>query len=32
MTIDRLTTREDFERCIAANADDPIFLLKHSTT
>jgi len=30
--VSRITSREDFERCLAESADAPVFLLKHSST
>jgi hypothetical protein len=32
MTMERITTPADFERCLTASAERPVLLLKHSTT
>jgi len=31
-SIERLTSMSDFERCLAASAERPVLLFKHSTT
>jgi hypothetical protein len=32
MTVDRIVSEQDFERCLAESAQRPVLLLKHSTT
>jgi len=32
MTVKRISTAVDFERCLAESAGQPVLLLKHSTT
>jgi len=32
MTLERITTTADFERCLSASSEQPVLLLKHSTT
>jgi len=32
MTLERISTTADFERCLAASVGRPVLLLKHSTT
>lgn len=32
MSIERISSEQDFERCLAESAEQPVLLLKHSTT
>jgi len=32
MSVERLSSAADFERCLAESAERPVLLLKHSTT
>ena len=32
MTVERISTAADFERCLAESAEQTVLLLKHSTT
>ena len=32
MSVERITSLQEFERCIAESATRPVLLLKHSTT
>jgi hypothetical protein len=32
MSVERISTPADFERCLAESAERPVLLLKHSTT
>jgi len=32
MSMERISTEADFERCLAESAERPVLLLKHSTT
>jgi len=32
MSVERISGVQDFERCLAESAEQPVLLLKHSTT
>jgi hypothetical protein len=32
MSVERISRVQDFERCLTASAEQPVLLLKHSTT
>jgi hypothetical protein len=32
MSVERISTAAEFERCLTASAGQPVLLLKHSTT
>lgn len=32
MNVERISTSQDFERCLTESAERPVLLLKHSTT
>jgi len=32
MSVERISTEADFEQCLAESAEQPVLLLKHSTT
>lgn len=32
MSVERISSEQDFERCLAGSSELPVLLLKHSTT